>query len=152
MPNIQITELSKLVGKEIGVSAWQIITQERINDFAQCTDDQQFIHVNEQRARTEGPFGGTVAHGFLSLSLLSKFAYDTAVSLEGVKTAVNYGFNRVRFIQPVRAGNSVRARFELIEATERAPNQWILTYRVTLEIDNETKPALVADWLTMQII
>lgn len=132
-------------------SDWVTIDQERINAFADITEDHQFIHVDEEAAR-KSPFGGTIAHGFLTLSMLSKLAEDTAYILKGIEAGVNYGFNKVRFVNPVRAGKRVRGQFELLSHKETRPRTHVLTYRVEVEIEGEEKPALIAEWVTMQIV
>ncbi|MEW6642743.1 MAG: MaoC family dehydratase [Pseudomonadota bacterium] len=137
----------RLVGTEVGVSAWHLVDQARIDAFAQVTEDHQFIHVDPARAARETPFGGTIAHGFLSLSLMSVFAYEVLPSIEGTRMSVNYGFDKLRFVSPVRAGSRVRGRFTLAEATLRAPNELLSRTHVTVEIEGGEKPALVADWL-----
>lgn len=139
------------IGKEAGTSAWIEISQERINQFADITEDHQFIHINEEAAKMT-PFGGTVAHGFLSLSMLSKFAEGSTLIMDGVKMGVNYGFEKVRFINPVRAGKKIRGHFSLMDAAEKSPGQWQLKYAVKVEIEGEDKPALMAEWLTIQFI
>jgi acyl dehydratase len=144
------TELQALVGEEIGVSEWTLVDQARIDAFADATEDWQFIHVDAERAAAT-PFGGTIAHGFLTLSLLSKMAYEVAPVLENVVAAVNYGFDKVRFLHPVRSGERIRARFKLAEATEKDPGRWLIRYSVTVEIEGGDRTALVADWLGMQI-
>ncbi|KQW23323.1 nodulation protein NodN [Afipia sp. Root123D2] len=138
---------AKLVGQELGISSWHTIDQKQIDTFAEATNDHQFIHVDPERARRETPFGGTIAHGFLSLSVLSGMAYEAMPTLEGSVMSINYGFDKVRFLTPVRAGKRVRARFVLAEATLRAPNELLSRTNTTLEIEGESKPALVADWL-----
>lgn len=138
---------AKLVGQELGVSSWHTIDQKQIDTFAEATNDHQFIHVDPERAKRETPFGGTIAHGFLSLSVLSGMAYEAMPTLEGSVMSINYGFDKVRFLTPVRAGKRVRARFVLAEATQRAPNELLSRTSTTLEIEGEPKPALVADWL-----
>lgn len=143
-------DLPGLVGKEVGVSDWVAVGQERINTFADVTEDHQFIHINEEAAKMT-PFGGTIAHGFLTLSLLSKFAEQAGVVIEGVKMGVNYGFEKVRFLSPVPSGAKVRGRFVLNDVTEKNPGQFLLTYGVTVEIEGGDKPALVADWIGMQV-
>jgi acyl dehydratase len=140
-------DYAKLVGQELGVSSWHTVDQKQIDTFAEATNDHQFIHVDPERARRETPFGGTIAHGFLSLSILSGMAYEAMPALEGSVMSINYGFDKVRFLTPVRAGKRVRARFVLAEATQRAPNELLARTNTTLEIEGETKPALVADWL-----
>lgn len=140
-------DYAKLVGQELGVSSWHTIDQKQIDIFAEATNDHQFIHVDPERAKRETPFGGTIAHGFLSLSVLSGMAYEAMPALEGSVMSINYGFDKVRFLTPVRAGKRVRARFVLAEATQRAANELLARTNTTLEIEGEAKPALVADWL-----
>jgi acyl dehydratase len=140
-------DYAKLVGQELGVSSWHTVDQKQIDTFAEATNDHQFIHVDPERAKRETPFGGTIAHGFLSLSVLSGMAYEAMPALEGSVMSINYGFDKVRFLTPVRAGKRVRARFVLAEATQRAPNELLARTNTTLEIEGEAKPALVADWL-----
>ena len=111
MTKISLNELPTFIGKDLGCSDWLLIDQDRINLFADCTEDHQFIHVNEDRAKKETPFGGTIAHGFLSLSLLSKLSYGVALELENVKMSINYGFEKIRFIHPVPSSSKVRAHF-----------------------------------------
>jgi len=137
----------KLVGQEIGVSGWITIDQPQIDAFAHATNDHQFIHVDPERARRETPFGGTIAHGFLSLSVLSGLAYEVMPTLNGAAMSINYGFDKIRFLTPVRAGKRVRARFTLSEAVMRAPKELLIRNATTLEIEGEPRPALVADWL-----
>ena len=139
------------VGKETGVSDWLLVDQARIDKFAEVTEDYQFIHVNPEQAKAT-PFGGTIAHGFLTLSLLSKFGEGAVLVLEGVKMGVNYGFEKVRMMSPVKSGKRVRGHFTLLEASERSPGQWRFKYLVKVEIEGEEKPALVAEWVTMQIV
>ena len=148
--SLNVETLQDHFGKEIGVSPWKEINQDRIDAFADCTEDHQYIHVNPEQA-ANSPFGGTIAHGFLSLSMLSVMAYSVP-PLTGVVMGVNYGFEKVRFLQPVKSGQSVRGRFTLKNAIEKGPGRWLLTYDVTVEIEGETKPALVAEWLGMQVL
>jgi acyl dehydratase len=136
-----------LVGKEIGISAWHTVDQSRIDAFADVTEDHQFIHIDPERAARETPFGATVAHGFLTLSLLSVFSYEALPKIEGATMGVNYGFDKLRFVSPVRAGSRVRGRFTLTEAKMRGPNELLSRTSVSVEIDGEAKPALAADWL-----
>ena len=152
MTKISVNKLPTLIGKDLGCSDWLSIDQDRINLFADCTEDHQFIHIDEDRAKKETPFGGTIAHGFLSLSLLSKLSNGVAVELENVKMAINYGFEKIRFIQPVPSGSKIRAHFFLNNADERKPNQWMLTYDISLEIEGSDKPVLSAQWLTIQLL
>ena len=137
----------ELVGKEIGLSAWHTVDQKRIDTFADVTEDHQFIHIDPERAARETPFGSTIAHGFLTVSLLSVFSYEALPKNDGVTMGVNYGFDKLRFISPVRAGARVRGRFTLTEAKMRSANELQSRTSVTVEIEGETKPALVADWL-----
>ncbi|WP_409433577.1 MaoC family dehydratase [Litorimonas sp. RW-G-Af-16] len=144
-------ELAGLIGTELGVSDWITIEQDRVNQFADVTEDHQFIHVNPEMAKMT-PFGGPIAHGFLTLSLLSKFAEGAGLTVEGAKMGVNYGFDKMRFLAPVKVGKKVRARFVLKAVDEKRPGQFLMTQEVTVEIDGEDKPALVADWLGMQFV
>ena len=152
MPVIKADTLKDHIGQEIGVSDWIEIDQSRIDVFADVTEDHQFIHIDPERAAKETPFGGTIAHGFLSLSMLSALAGNTTLVLDGIAMGINYGFDKVRFLQPVRAGKKIRGRFVLEDATERNPGQWMLKYAVTVEIEGEDKRALMAHWLTLQIV
>ena len=142
-------ELQGLIGTQAGVSDWILIDQARINTFADVTQDHQFIHVNPEAA-AKTPFGGPIAHGFLTLSLLSKMAEGGTIVMEGVKMGVNYGFDKVRFLNPVPVNSKVRGRFVIKSAEEKRPGQFLITYEVTVEIDGIEKPALVADWMGMQ--
>lgn len=151
MPTTTKENVKDFIGKETGTSAWIEIDQERINQFADVTEDHQFIHINEEAAKMT-PFGGTVAHGFLSLSMLSKLAEGCTIIIDGVKMGVNYGFEKVRFVNPVRAGKKIRGHFSLMDASEKTPGQWQLKYAVKVEIEGEEKPALMAEWLTMQFV
>jgi acyl dehydratase len=151
MPLATLEEIAKCIGDEIGVSTWLTVDQARIDQFAEATEDRQFIHVDaDSAART--PFGGTIAHGFLTLSLLSRMAADAMLLPEGVKIAVNYGFDRVRFLAPVRSASRVRGRFVLDSVEEKAPGQMLMRHTVTVEIEGEDKPALTAVWLTLLMI
>lgn len=142
-------DLAGLVGTETGVSDWIEIDQARINTFADVTEDHQFIHINEEAAKMT-PFGGTIAHGFLTLSLLSKMAEGGSVVMDGAKMGVNYGFDKVRFLNPVPSGSKVRGRFSLKTAEEKRPGQFLITYDVSVEIDGIEKPALICEWMGMQ--
>ncbi|WP_340108053.1 MaoC family dehydratase [Pikeienuella sp. HZG-20] len=141
-----LDELRALLGAEIGVSRWIEVTQEMIDRFAEVTDDHQFIHVNPELA-AKSPFGGTIAHGFLTLSLLSTMVYESGPSLKGVAMGVNYGFDKIRFLSPVRAGKRIRGRFTLLKLDESVPGQVTYTQAVTVEIEGEEKPALFAEWI-----
>ena len=148
MPVATLDEIKARVGQEIGVSPWIVVDQPAIDTFAEVTGDHQFIHVDPERAAAT-PFGGTVAHGFLTLSLLSQMAGHVMLVPEGTKMGVNYGFERVRFIAPVRSGKRVRGRFVLSSLEEKRPGQLQFVHQVTVEIEGEEKPALTADWLGM---
>jgi len=146
MPFASLAEIHSRLGEEVGVSDWLTIDQQRIDEFADATEDRQFIHVDpDAAART--PFGGTVAHGFLSLSMLSRMAADGMLVPDNIRMAVNYGLDRVRFIAPVRSGKRIRGRFRLDSVVEKAPGQLLLRHTVTVEIEGEEKPALTAEWL-----
>jgi acyl dehydratase len=149
-PRIPAGELASLVGQSF-VSRWVVVDQERIDAFAEVTEDRQFIHVDPARAAAT-QFGGTVAHGFLTLSLLSALAYSILPRIEGAAHGVNYGFDRVRFVHPVRSGSRVRGHFTLHLVTQRSTREWQLTYEVSVEIEGAHKPALAAQWLTMQVM
>ena len=146
MPLASLDDIRSRIGQEVGVSGWILVGQERIDIFAEATEDRQYIHVDPEAAQ-QTPFGGTIAHGFLTLSLLSRFAADAALAPEGLKMAVNYGLDRVRFLTPVKSGKRLRGRFMHDSAEEKAPGQWLMRYRVTVEIEGEEKPALTAEWL-----
>src|SRR5881394_4490860 len=146
-PAVEREEYIRMVGTEVGVSAWHLIDQKRIDAFADITEDHQFIHVDPERAKRETPFGTTVAHGFLTVSMLSVFSYEAMPKIAGVTRGVNYGFDRLRFISPVRAGSRLRGRFTLVEAKLRKPKELQSRTNVTVEIEGEDKPALVADWI-----
>jgi acyl dehydratase len=147
----QPSELQGLIGQEVGVSRWFEITQARIDAFADCTEDRQFIHVDPDRARATA-FGGTIAHGFLTLSLASAMSYDAVAPLEGVAMGVNYGFDKLRFLAPVPAGSRVRGRFKLLSAEDKGGGRWLLKHELTVEIEGGDKPALIAEWLGMQML
>ena len=146
MPIASLDRIRAKIGTAIGTSDWIEITQARIADFAEATEDRQFIHLDADLA-AHTPFGGTIAHGFLSLSLLSRMAVDVMLIPDTTKMAVNYGLDRVRFLAPVRAGKRVRGHFTLDSADEKAPGQLLTRHTVTVEIEGEDKPALTAVWL-----
>ena len=155
MTPIAPSALAGLVGTEVGVSDWITVDQARIDAFADITEDRQFIHVDPEAAKAT-PFGGTIAHGFLTLSLLSRMSFDGVAPLEGVVMGVNYGFDKVRFLAPVPSGARVRARFKLLGADDKGANggvaRWLLKHEVTVEIEGGDKPALIAEWLGMQVV
>jgi len=141
---MQPAELTAHLGKEIGVSSWIMVDQRRIDEFAQCTDDRQWIHVDVERAAEESPFGGTVAHGFLTLSLLAPTIFEIMISRLEIKQAINYGLEKVRFLAPVRAGKRVRNRVKVASLEHRCNGRILLTIENTVEIEGEDKPAVMA--------
>ena len=148
MPLVPVAELKDYIGKELGSSQWLSIDQERINQFAECTGDHQFIHVDPEKAKLT-PFGGTIAHGFLSLSLVPMLMEKIMIMPQGLKMAVNYGLDSVRFIQPVKVNSKVRLVVTLVDANEKNPGQWLLKAKAVLEIEGSAKPAYIAEPLTL---
>lgn len=148
LPRISLDRLQELMGSQVGISRWFLIDQKRIDAFANVTEDWQFIHVDPVEA-AHTPFGATIAHGFLTLSMLSALADDAVPRVEGVAMGVNYGFDKVRFISPVKSGSRIRGKFTLMQANERAPREWQTRYAVEVEIEGQSKPALAAEWLGM---
>lgn len=148
---ITLERLEALLGKTVGTSDWMAVDQTRIDAFADVTEDRQFIHVDPVAAR-ETPFGGTIAHGFLTLSLLSRMVETGLPVLERQKMSVNYGFDRLRFLTPVPAGTRVRAHFGLEGITPRQSEQYLLHYQVTVEVEGSDKPALSANWLILSAL
>lgn len=151
MPFVSLDELRAAVGRETGVSSWVLIDQARIDAFAEATDDRQFIHVDLAMA-AQTPLGGTVAHGFLTLSLISRMGAEAMLLPDRFKMIVNYGVERARFLSPVRSGAKVRGRFRLDSVEEKAPGQILLRYNVTVEIEGGEKAAMTADWLALIMI
>jgi len=147
----KLENLTSQVGQELGVSEWLQVDQERINQFADCTGDHQWIHVDVERAKRESPFGTTIAHGYLTLSLLPKLQQSAGMSIAppGVKAAINYGLDKARFIAPVPAGARIRDRITLAAADDKGGGRILITTRHTVEIEGQEKPALIADTLTM---
>jgi acyl dehydratase len=141
-----IEELKTLAGQEIGASDWFEITQSRINDFADATEDHQWIHIDVERAKADTPFGSTIAHGFLTLSLLPHLAEQAYVVRGNFKMGINYGLNRLRFVSTVAAGSRVRARFTL-QSVEDVAGGYQVAWAVAVETEGGAKPALVAEWL-----
>ncbi len=146
---IALADMKNHVGSEMGVSDWITVDQSMIDAFAKATLDDQFIHTDPERAKTESPFGGTIAHGFLTLSLLSALNYDALPRIREQTMGINYGFDAVRFVAPVKSGSRVRGRFTLAEIRFRGATMLMTTYDVTVEIENEKKPALTARWTTI---
>jgi acyl dehydratase len=146
-PPVSLEAYQKMVGHEVGASSWHILDQKRIDVYADVIEDHQFIHVDPERAKAETSFGTTIAHGFLTMSLMSIMSYEVMPVIEGTTMGVNYGFDKLRFLSPVRSGSRVRGRFTLAEATLRKPKELLSRTHVTVEIEGEEKPALVADWI-----
>ena len=151
MPIASLDDIRARIGTDIGTSDWIEVTQDRIAAFAEATEDRQFIHLDPVLA-AQTPFGGTIAHGFLSLSLLSRMAADVMLIPDTTKMAVNYGLDRVRFLAPVKSGKRVRGHFTLDSAEEKAPGQLLARHTVTVEIEGEDKPALTAQWLGLLFV
>lgn len=149
------SELQSLIGQDVGVSRWFALDQARIDAFAELTEDAQFIHVDPERAKAT-PFGGTIAHGFLTLSLASAMSEDAVAPLDDMVMGVNYGFDRLRFLAPAPSGSRVRGRFKLLSAEDKGAQddmtRWLLKHELTVEIEGGDKPALIAEWLTMQVV
>lgn len=145
---IAADKLESMVGQEVGVSDWTVLDQKKIDAFADLTFDPYFIHTNPEKAKKETPFGGTIAHGFLTLSMLSVMAYDCLPDIEGRTMGMNYGFDKIRFISPVPSGSKIRGRFK-IASVQRKPGQAVVAYGVTVEIEGKDKPALAAEWMTI---
>jgi acyl dehydratase len=149
--NYTMTTAPQFVGRELGVSGWVTVSQDRIDAFAACTGDRQWIHVDVERARRESPFGGPVAHGYLILSLVAAMVTELGVIPADAATALNYGLDKVRFIAPVKAGARVRMRASLASAEPQDGGRVLLKLQSTLEIEDEAKPALIAELLCMLI-
>ncbi|MDA0687293.1 MAG: MaoC family dehydratase [Proteobacteria bacterium] len=144
-------QLPDYIGKEVGVSDWLTVDQERINQFAEATGDHQYIHVDPERAAAT-PFGSTIAHGFLTMSLMVLMGYEGSTKLENTVMGINYGFDKLRFINPVKVNSKIRGRFKLLGAEEKKPKHYLLKHEVTVEIEGEEKPALIAEWLGMTVV
>ncbi len=142
---MKVEDLAAKLGEVIGTSDWFLLDQSRIDAFADCTEDHQFIHVNPEMAKMT-PFGGTIAHGFLTLSMLAAMSENGAPK-PAVQMAINYGFDKVRFLTPVKSGGRVRGHFKLLELAEKRPGQWQEKVEVTVEIEGGDKPALIAEWI-----
>tara|TARA_Y100000588_G_C13885457_1_gene766361 strand:+ start:199 stop:660 length:462 start_codon:yes stop_codon:yes gene_type:complete len=153
MKVVEVASLTEYVGKELGASDWFQIDQDRINAFADATLDHQFIHVDPEQAKNT-PFGTTIAHGYLTLSLLPylQASIDGFLMPKGMKMAMNYGFDKLRFMAPVKEGKRVRAVATLLDAKEKRDGQWLLTFSFTVEIEGEDKPTLIAEWLLMYFV
>jgi acyl dehydratase len=151
LPPLTLAEFKTHIGTEIGTSRWHIIDQERIDAFADVTEDRQHIHVDPGQAKA-GPFGGTIAHGFLSLSLLSVMNYEAVPPLAGLSHSVNYGFDRIRFLAPVPSGTEVRGTFTITAIEPRGDRHHLFRYAVTIRARDAERPALHADWLVLQVM
>jgi acyl dehydratase len=151
MPLAALDEIRSRIGDEVGVSGWIMLGQARIEQFADATEDRQFIHI-DPAAAAQTPFGGTIAHGFLTLSLLSRMGAEAMLLPEGAQMAINYGLDRVRFLAPVRSGERIRGRFTLDSVEEKGPGQILLRHSVTVEIEGDDKPALSAVWLALIVL
>ena len=151
MKTIKRQDIAQYQNVELKSSEWHTVTQEQINQFADCTLDHQFIHIDPEKA-SQTPFGGTIAHGFLTLSMLSHFSEQFALVIEGTYMGVNYGFDSVRFISPVKVGKKIRAHAKSLEIIEKRPGQFMSRTEVTVEIEGEEKPALKAVWIGMQMV
>lgn len=143
-------EAAARIGESLGASAWKTVDQDMIDRFADVTGDHQFIHVDPEKAKLT-PFGGTIAHGFLTLSLIASLMPEGALVLKGIQMGMNYGFDKVRFLQPVRTGSRVRAHHRLLGLEARGGGRYVTRTEVTIEIEGEDKPALIAEWLGMQV-
>jgi len=146
-----VADLAKHIGEEIGVSSWILLDQSRIDEFARCTGDHQWIHLDAERAAREGPFGGTIAHGFLTLSLLAPTGFEVLLARLTPKSVVNYGLDKVRFIAPVRSGKRVRNRIRISSVEDKGGGRYLVMTENTIEIEGESKPALTASSLAMFI-
>lgn len=148
---VELATLERRVGAELGVSDWFPIDQKRVDEFADVTLDHQYVHVDPERARAT-PFGGTIAHGLLTLSMIVHLCLPYVPKIAGTTLVVNYGFDKVRFSAPVKVGSRIRARGSLAGVTQRQPGQVVIKMNVTIEIENEQKPALVAEWLSLHVV
>ncbi len=148
---VALDELKALVGKELGVSEWTLVDQKRIDAFADLTDDHQFIHVDPPAAK-QTPLGTTIAHGFLTLSLVAAFSYQVVPGVKGAKMGMNYGINRLRFLSPVKSGSRVRGRFKLKSIDDQGGGRYLSTTEVTIEVEGQEKPALVLEWLGLTFV
>ena len=149
---ISIGTLRQKIGSEVGASNWHVVTQEKIDGFADVTGDHQFIHVDPERAKREAPFGGTIAHGYLMLSMLAPMGYEALPPIENVAIRINYGLDKVRFLTPVKPGARVRAHYKLREVTSRGEKEFLLRNEVTVEIEGAEKLALYAESLTVVVL
>ena len=148
-----LSDLAGRIGEELGASSWYLLDQARVDAFAKISDDEQFIHMDPERARAETPFDGTIAHGFLTMSLLSAMAYEVMPFMTGDEgMSINYGFNKLRFISPVPVGSRVRGRFTLLSFDQSKSDYSDIILTATVEIEGQSKPAIVAEWINRQYI
>ena len=147
---VAVSEMVNQIGHKFEPGNWMTLDQDRINSFADCTEDHQFIHVDEEAAE-QTPFGGTIAHGLLTLSSLVKLCEDSSLYPDNIVMGINYGFNKVRFLAPVRAGKRVRAHVEIQNVEPKDEKRYVVTLAITVEIEDEEKPALVAEWMNMMV-
>jgi acyl dehydratase len=150
--SLSLSNIGDFIGKELGVSPWITMDQARIAEFAHCTGDDQWIHVDVERASRESPFGSTIAHGYLTLSIVGPASLEVWIRPAGIRTAVNYGIDRVRFIAPVRSGNRVRSRIKLLAVEPKGVDRMVITTENTVEIEGDSKPALIANVVTMAVV
>ncbi|MGA7782639.1 MAG: MaoC family dehydratase [Paraburkholderia sp.] len=151
LENYSVANIGDFVGRELGVSNWVVVDQSRINAFAECTGDRQWIHVDEERAKRESPFGGTIAHGYLTLSLLGGLSIELGIVPTDAAAGLNYGLDKVRFMTPVKAGARVRSRVTLLSAEKKDGGRILIKVMNELQIDGEDKPALVAETLALLV-
>ncbi len=149
---VPLEEVHHYIGKEVGVTKWFVLSQKRMNKFADVTGDYQFLHIDRERTSRETCYDGTIAHGMLTLSLLTTFATNGSLKIQGTRQCIIYGLDKVRFLSPVRIGSRIRGRFRLISAEERRPGEILMRHAATIEIEHEEKPALIADWLILAIV
>jgi len=148
---VEPDDMASMAGTKLPSSDWMTVEQDRINTFADCTEDHQFIHIDEAAA-AKSPFGGTIAHGFLTLSLLTKLSSENSIGVKGIVMGVNYGIDKLRFLAPVRAGKRIRAHTEVLSVDRKDANRFLVKTAVTVEIEGGETPALYAEWLGMQFI
>jgi acyl dehydratase len=149
---LTIDQIKGRIGQNIGTSKWFAVDQKRIDGFADVTEDHQFIHIDPERAKKETPFGSTIAHGFLTLSLLAPMGYDALPAIANRAMGINYGLDKVRFLSPVRAESRVRGHYKLMDVTQRSEKELLFKYQVTVEIEGEERPALIAESLGMAVL
>ena len=149
---LTVDQIKGRVGTTLGTSSWIVVDQKMIDGFANVTNDHQFIHVDPERAKKETPFGGTIAHGYLTLSLLAGMGYEALPSLANRAMGINYGLDKVRFLSPVRAGSRVRGVFKLADVQQRSDKELLFKYSVTVEIEGEERPALIAESIGMAVL